>query len=888
MTMRRWDLPVTVAVALTASVAAAQTPLGSAFTYQGQLLEDGAPVTDPALNMRFRLYDADVGGNQVGSDDVPFGGVNVVDGLFSVELDFGLMPFSGDERWLEIAVYKIGIGYVTLTPRQRIAAAPYALYTLSSGSGSGTCLWSQNGSDIYYNLGEVGIGTPSPSYPLHVESAAAIPLYAHTTSSTGAAVDAEATSSSGTVNGVFAQTASAEGSGVFGQNTSGTGDNEGIFGVSWSPSGKGVFGYNGSTSGTAIGVLGRTSNGYGVRGEATGTSASNYGVYGVASGSGTGVRGQSTDGYGVYGSSTTDWCVVGVSPQNSGQAGVVGAIINHTGGMLWKSNSGVSGSCEDGQGVAGRTFSGVGVFGEQVNSGNVGELGTADAGVYGQTANAEDFGVWGHSSNSNGYAGYFTGGKNYFEGPVAVGVLPGTDPKLDVLTSTFTAVRGTTSNTSGRGVWGYASAGSGQAYGVYGLSASPSGAGVCGESGSAGNPAVMGVSTSGVGEGGWFESQYGDALYAEASAPAKAALRASIQDQAYGIVVNQSNGYNLEPAIQVNGTGHTTGIDVNLQNGFSRLAEFTLDNGDLTQTAFLVEADTAGPVAEFIGTNTANSDHVLTARNGGTGSSVYGEQTRASNDAPAVYGKHAVTDYYGVGVKGEGGYHGVEGRSIGSGSSTYTGVYAYTSGGTGTCRGVYAQAQGGGTNYGVYGAASGGTTNYAGYFSGNVSVTGTLSKGGGSFKIDHPLDPENKYLYHSFVESPDMMNIYNGNVTLDANGEATVTLPDWFEALNMEFRYQLTCIGGFAQVYIAEEIADNQFKIAGGTPGLKVSWQVTGVRHDAFAEANRIPVEVDKPADERGTYLHPEAFGLSADRQVDCVHEAAEERAHQGTSGTDQ
>ena len=143
--------------------------------------------------------------------------------------------------------------------------------------------------------------------------------------------------------------------------------------------------------------------------------------------------------------------------------------------------------------------------------------------------------------------------------------------------------------------------------------------------------------------------------------------------------------------------------------------------------------------------------------------------------------------------------------------------------------------------------------------SGNVSVYGTLSKGAGSFKIDHPLDPENKYLYHSFVESPDMMNIYNGNVVLDDRGEAVVQLPDWFEALNQDFRYQVTCLHGYAPVYIDEEIDGNQFKIAGGKPGLKVSWQVTGVRHDAFANAHRIRVEEDKPAGERGTLLYPAA-----------------------------
>jgi hypothetical protein len=143
---------------------------------------------------------------------------------------------------------------------------------------------------------------------------------------------------------------------------------------------------------------------------------------------------------------------------------------------------------------------------------------------------------------------------------------------------------------------------------------------------------------------------------------------------------------------------------------------------------------------------------------------------------------------------------------------------------------------------------------------GSLVVNGTVSKGGGSFKIDHPLDPENKTLSHSFVESPDMMNIYNGNAVLDRRGEAVITLPDYFQALNRDFRYQLTCIGGFAPVYIAREIRGNSFKIAGGKPGMKVSWQVTGVRQDAYANAHRIPVEEVKPAPERGTYLHPDAF----------------------------
>jgi len=160
---------------------------------------------------------------------------------------------------------------------------------------------------------------------------------------------------------------------------------------------------------------------------------------------------------------------------------------------------------------------------------------------------------------------------------------------------------------------------------------------------------------------------------------------------------------------------------------------------------------------------------------------------------------------------------------------------------------------------GVYGFGGG----LAGKFVGNVEITGNLSKSSGSFKIDHPLDPENKYLFHSFVESPDMMNIYNGNIELDAFGEASIEMPDWFEALNMEFRYQLTAIGSPGpNLYIAEEISSNQFKISGGKAGMKVSWQVTGIRHDAFANENRIQVEEMKKPKLRGKYLHPEVFNM--------------------------
>jgi hypothetical protein len=235
-----------------------------------------------------------------------------------------------------------------------------------------------------------------------------------------------------------------------------------------------------------------------------------------------------------------------------------------------------------------------------------------------------------------------------------------------------------------------------------------------------------------------------------------------------------------------------------------------------------------------------------------------------------VYGETSSGAAFATGVAGRVGF-------FGAGPSS-AGVSGINFGAAGNGIGVWGEQ--GGAGYGVYGStppggygvvgSNGGsnTSGYAGSFNGRVAVIGTLIKGGGSFKIDHPLDPANKYLSHSFVESPDMMNIYNGNVTTDAAGFATVILPDWFEALNRDFRYQLTVIGQFAQAMVAEEIKENQFRIQTDRPGVKVSWQVTGIRHDPFAEAYRIPVEEEKTGDERGRYLYPDVYGKTVQESI--------------------
>lgn len=237
-------------------------------------------------------------------------------------------------------------------------------------------------------------------------------------------------------------------------------------------------------------------------------------------------------------------------------------------------------------------------------------------------------------------------------------------------------------------------------------------------------------------------------------------------------------------------------------------------------------------------------------------------------DHVAVNGYSKPTDYYGVGATFEGGYKGVGSVVYSSGSNTYYGTTSAVSGGSGINYGLHTAASGNGTNYGIYSTAYLGATNWAGYFDGDINVTGTVWKSKDGFRIDHPLDPANRYLQHSSVESSEMKNIYDGVAILDAGGKATVQLPDWFQALNGDFRYQLTCIGGYAPVYVSSEVNNNQFEIAGGSSGLKVSWQVTGVRQDKFAQANRLQVEKDKLNSEKGRYLHPELYGFGEEQNV--------------------
>jgi hypothetical protein len=168
----------------------------------------------------------------------------------------------------------------------------------------------------------------------------------------------------------------------------------------------------------------------------------------------------------------------------------------------------------------------------------------------------------------------------------------------------------------------------------------------------------------------------------------------------------------------------------------------------------------------------------------------------------------------------------------------------------------------------------------AGVFEGTVLVDGDFYVSGSkNFLIDHPLDPANRYLAHSCVESSERLNVYRGNVRLDQAGEASVQLPEWFDAVNANISYQLTAVGAPApDLHVAQEIENDEFRIAGGPPGMKVSWTVMAERADAYARANPFEVERDKPEHERGYYLQPELFGRAKDKGMGAAKAALSER----------
>jgi hypothetical protein len=225
----------------------------------------------------------------------------------------------------------------------------------------------------------------------------------------------------------------------------------------------------------------------------------------------------------------------------------------------------------------------------------------------------------------------------------------------------------------------------------------------------------------------------------------------------------------------------------------------------------------------------------------------------------------------GTGVVGRGGITGAYFQANATSGSPITGVY-----GLGFHRGVYGAAGGGdgvvGYSYSPYTAVHAGvfgdvlianSLSYAVFANGPLAASGTKA-----FVIDHPLDPAHKLLEHYCAEGPEPLLVYRGEATLDDRGEAWVQLPDYFEAIAERPHYALTCVGGFAPVYVAERVQAGRFKIAGGTAGLAVDWVVTAKRSDPYVRVHGAPVEIEKQGADVGRYLRPELYAQSADQAI--------------------
>lgn len=401
----------------------------------------------------------------------------------------------------------------------------------------------------------------------------------------------------------------------------------------------------------------------------------------------------------------------------------------------------------------------------------------------------------------------------------------------------------------GTGVIGQSNATSGKSYGVAGLAASKT----TGASGVLGNETATSGQVHGV--SGFASSTTTGAVGVIGFELATTGLVYGVSGGTNSTTTNAAgvNGFEGAATGQVFGVGGSTNSTTDYSAGVTGY-----------------EGATSGKVSGVAGgtpSTTTGASGVTGNANATTGN-VYG----VSGYTPSTAGVGVLGTAYASG----GNTTGVIGSTVSPNGIGTFGNSTSTSGGTGI-QGQTESTSGGAA--GIFVAHGGGglllsgltgssyvskftvDANGNGFYAGNLNVTGKLTKGSGSFKIDDPLDPANKYLSHSFVESPDMMNVYNGNITTDRHGTATVNLPDYFEALNGDFRYQLTVIGQFAQAIVAKKISDNRFVIRTSKPGIEVSWQVTGIRHDAYANRYRVPVEEDKAVGEQGYYLHPEVFG---------------------------
>ncbi len=320
--------------------------------------------------------------------------------------------------------------------------------------------------------------------------------------------------------------------------------------------------------------------------------------------------------------------------------------------------------------------------------------------------------------------------------------------------------------------------------------------------------------------------------------------------------------------LDVNGAGAKRGIDMYVDALTNGIGMTVFHDGD--GRCLNIQSQNTTTVQPAIFASAASAARVINAQSTlATNTNMTGFFAQGSNGlVTATFGNAAAVWGQSAGIRG-----GVFLAAGGSANNTVLqGSYSGAAGnfdGIGVL-GIFAPA----VNYG-YGVV--GQGNWYGVFAnGNMGASGVKP-----FMIDHPLDPTNKFLRHFAIESPEVLNLYRGTATVDANGSATVQLPNYFHAINVDFSYNLTPIGASADLFISQEIdANGTFSIAGGQPGQKVCWNVYADRNDRFVQQNpgSVSVEVAKRPSDVGMYMQPELYGQPVEKGVLYRHQANPEK----------
>lgn len=516
------------------------------------------------------------------------------------------------------------------------------------------------------------------------------------------------------------------------------------------------------------------------------------------------------------------------------------------------------------------------------------------------------------SNASNWFVGTFTGGGAGLTNLHATNITSGTlsSSRLEVPLALSGAVTGgvvhagnTSATGDAIGVVGASFSDIGK--GVYGYSFAPSGSTIGVEGRSLYSPTGTGVVGNAIATGGWFEASGGSGtgLFGvnNAASGATYGIQARVASNS-GIAIRGEATATTSGAHGVLGVTHSpSGIGVwgtsDATSGTTAGVYGSCDSTGGTGVDGRAWATTGTPIGVRGGTSGAGGYGVLGYSTAATGNAVgvKGEVVGGNTTGTGVVGLAVATGgWFEATGTGGGGLYGVASSLSGATRGVYGStispighaIHGY-SGHTSTGYGVYGESAGS-EGIGVVGYCASGS-GFGVYCYGDFAVSGSKA-----FRIDHPADPENKYLVHYSTESPEVLNFYSGKVVLDGGGSAVVELPPYFARINRDPRYLLTPIGApMPMLHVAEEIDETVldvgtkaeptdavptcfFRIAGGAPGAKVSWRVEAARNDRWMQRHGAPVDVEKNETEKGTYQHPDLYGQPAEKSMN--HEATRER----------